>query len=123
MNQRDLSVWLVPILAMLAIYFPVASSRSPEVGANGSALQSVGPLSKSRANGQHSSAARLLSFYLGGDSRDLQKRLSDHDIRFLIATVPDPTDSALGHLFDAHVAAIQRAAEAAEYVLDRFELP
>jgi hypothetical protein len=41
----------------------------------------------------------------------------------LIATVPDPIDSSLGYLFDRYLVSIQRAMEAADYVLDRFELP
>jgi hypothetical protein len=45
------------------------------------------------------------------------------EIRFLIATVPDPIDTPFGYLFDQYVEALQRAAEAADYVIDRRWLP
>ena len=49
--------------------------------------------------------------------------LTGYSIRFLIATVPDPADSGLGYLFDQTMAAIQRALEMEEYVIDRAWLP
>lgn len=42
---------------------------------------------------------------------------------FLIATVPDPVVSRLDYTFDRYVDALQRAVEAADYRLDRFDLP
>jgi hypothetical protein len=49
--------------------------------------------------------------------------LEPSDLRILLATVPDPMDSGLAHLFDRQVASIQRALERSGYVLDRFNLP
>jgi hypothetical protein len=49
--------------------------------------------------------------------------LDEYSIRFLIATVPDPTDSGFGYLFDQVVEAVQRALEVDNYVLDRGWLP
>ena len=44
---------------------------------------------------------------------------ADYKIEYLIATVPDPKDSRLDHLFDRNLDAIQRAIEAADYTFDR----
>jgi hypothetical protein len=45
------------------------------------------------------------------------------DIRFLIATVPDPIDTPFGYLCDQYIEAMQRAAERARYIFDRKWLP
>jgi len=42
---------------------------------------------------------------------------------FVVMTVPDPVDAHTGWQFDPLVEAVQRAAEAAHYALDRFALP
>ncbi len=47
----------------------------------------------------------------------------DYDVDFLITTLADPTDSGLHHIFDQHIAAIQRAAETADYILEGRYLP
>src|SRR5262249_3955453 len=44
-------------------------------------------------------------------------------VQILIATIPDPVDSSLAYLFDRHLGALERAAETAGYILDRFDLP
>lgn len=46
-----------------------------------------------------------------------------YPVEFLIATVPDPLDSAVGWQFDERVSAIKQAAEESAHVLDRFWLP
>lgn len=43
--------------------------------------------------------------------------------RYLIACVPDPQDSSSGYRFDSLIDAIQRAAEAQDFVLDRYYFP
>ncbi|HXB55415.1 MAG TPA: hypothetical protein VN461_11565 [Vicinamibacteria bacterium] len=45
------------------------------------------------------------------------------DVRFLIATLPDPIDSHAGWLFDPLLDAIQSATAASGYVLDRYSVP
>ena len=52
-----------------------------------------------------------------------QHRAGALDLRFLVATVPDPLDSALGYQFDRAADALERAVEAYGYVRDRFWLP
>ncbi len=44
-------------------------------------------------------------------------------VQFLIATVPDPTDSGFGYMFDQVVEAVQRALEMSGYVIDHAWLP
>jgi hypothetical protein len=51
------------------------------------------------------------------------KDLNKLNIEYLVATVPDPKDSRLDHLFDRYLDAIRRAVEAADYTLDRYWLP
>lgn len=45
------------------------------------------------------------------------------DMKFMVATVPDPIDSHVGWQFDPVIDAIQRAFEAERFVLDRFYFP
>jgi hypothetical protein len=44
-------------------------------------------------------------------------------LQFIIATVPDPIDSRLGHTFDRNLDVLQRSLSASKYNLDRFWLP
>src|SRR5262249_1602956 len=45
------------------------------------------------------------------------------EIKFLVATVPDPKDTRLDHQFDRGLDAIRRGIEVAGYTFDRFWLP
>jgi hypothetical protein len=45
------------------------------------------------------------------------------NLKFLIATVPDPIDSGLPHSFDRFIAAIQTAAQTQPYFMSDFDLP
>jgi hypothetical protein len=55
---------------------------------------------------------------------ELREGLHGYKTEFLIATVPDPIDSAYGYAFDQVVDAIQRAVEKKDgYILDRCWLP
>jgi hypothetical protein len=45
------------------------------------------------------------------------------EIKYLIATVPDPKDTRLDHQFDRALDAIRRALESADYTFDRYWLP
>jgi hypothetical protein len=54
----------------------------------------------------------------------LRDQIHGYKTEFLIATVPDPIDSAYGHAFDQVVDALQRAIEKKDgYILDRCWLP
>ncbi|HXI27694.1 MAG TPA: hypothetical protein VNG89_04715 [Vicinamibacterales bacterium] len=83
--------------------------------------------------GARASFESLLVEFLESDSVDVRaaavrKRFADHrddpiEVEFLIATVPDPIDSNARWTFDPIVTAIQQAAAASDYVLDRFYIP
>jgi hypothetical protein len=124
MNNRDWGIYLIPFLAALAIYFPLASGNKPPVTISAPSSE-PGEAQFSRKSGKANmpvGAAALLAQFLGKDNvvaEDFEK----HDLDFLIATVPDPIDSSLGYMFDRHVSAIQLAGQAAGYVPDRFDLP
>ncbi len=120
MANRDFGIWFLPILAALAFYYPSASGKQaapPSNEISSAAQPSSAPTIPPEAS--NDSAQRLIRAYTGAGSDSAVPGMAD----FIIATVPDPLDSSLSHLFDRHVGAIQRAMEAADYVLDRFELP
>jgi hypothetical protein len=124
LNSRDYSLWLVPLLAALAVYFPIAGGRPAESIPTASVLQAKGQSAKSKTTERNNSAEKLLASFFGVEqSSDVSKKLPGYELTFIVATMPDPIDSGLGHLFNVHLAAIERAAEAMEYVLDRFEIP
>jgi hypothetical protein len=124
MNNRDYGVWLIPILAALAVYFPMYSGSPPEssVSARIAAPAPQGMGAKEK-NGTQGSGEILLRQFLCADLAAQSDCGAARDVRILLATVSDPMDSGLAHLFDRQVAAIQRALERAGYVLDRFTLP
>ncbi len=124
MNNRDYGLWLIPFLAVLAISYPLPSGKQPS-GVVSPPFTSSQPIQSSDQNQVALSkytAESLIRAYTGqGNEGNIT--LPSNSVEFLIATVPDPRDSSLAHLFDENLAAIERAMEAADYVLDRFELP
>src|SRR5215475_10836561 len=124
MNNRDYSLWLIPLLAVIAISYPLPSAKqSPTVVSSLSTTpQPIQSSGKGRATVSKYTAEGLIRAYTGqGNEGDIF--LPPNSLEFLIATVPDPLDSSLAHIFDENLAAIERAMGAADYVLDRFELP
>jgi hypothetical protein len=131
MGKSDTS-FLLPLLALVAVVLPFSINfrsqtppagqqvrATPESGAPGAANLPATELA------QHS-AAKLVANYL-----DLQPGMGewpDNDPRrqyaldFIVATIPDPVDSRLPYFFDSFLDSIQRACEAAGYVLDSFDL-
>ncbi len=71
----------------------------------------------------------LVRYFLGlpkDDKKPLGKfdNRSQTEVEFLIATLPDPVDSGLPHLFDRRLSSIQRALQQAGYFpTGRFHLP
>jgi hypothetical protein len=179
MKNINMSNLLVPLLAVLAIYFPLSitlSSSGEHSSAASLPAQVVELLSTPRptptptpATDQSPAlgeAARLLCDFFGlkpekaqdaegknggqekaqpNDLRDFESEklkgdycriktigdlsrterlaLSDYTIEYLIATVPDPIDSRLDHMFDRNLNAIERAIEVSGYAFDRHWLP
>jgi len=124
MNNRDYGLWLIPFLAVLAISYPLPSGKQPSgsVSTPFTSSQPIQSSDKSQVVVSKYTAESVIRAYTGqGNEGNIA--LSSNSVEFLIATVPDPRDSSLAHLFDENLAAIERAMEAAEYTLDRFELP
>jgi len=134
MGRRGHSIILIPFLAAAAAIHPLTLyRREPAL-----ALASQSPKAFSRepepgkGSGEKTeearryTAKRIISQFLGtlpdGEWPDGDPR-SKYRIYFLIATVPDPIESRLPIFFDRFLGSIQRAAERAGYVLDRFDLP
>ncbi len=53
----------------------------------------------------------------------VKRRAGDKRVQFVIALMPDYVDSNSAWMFDSYLDAVQRAAGAAGFVLDRFHLP
>ncbi len=68
--------------------------------------------------GDYCRAKSFLDLNRGG-----QPASGKYKFEYLIATVPDPKDSRLYHLFDRYQDAIQRAIGEADYTFDRYWLP
>jgi hypothetical protein len=123
MNNRDYGVWLIPILAALVVYSPMYSGSPPEGSVPARvAAPTAGEAAKEKKETKASGEILLRQFFCA-DLTTQAGCLEPSDLRILLATVPDPMDSGLAHLFDRQVASIQRALERSGYVLDRFNLP
>jgi hypothetical protein len=55
--------------------------------------------------------------------REMAKKSEQTDLKFLIATVPDPIDSRFAYRFDGMLDAIEDAVESQSWALDHFWLP
>jgi hypothetical protein len=123
-ENRNTSTFLLPLIALLAILYPVATTlRSPSQGNSRpdkavSAKSQTSAKDRSRIEPAHD-ALGFVRDYFGPD----HDAASEYTIEFLTVLVPDPIDSRLPYLFDSFIDSIQRAAGAAGYVLDRFDFP
>jgi hypothetical protein len=145
MNRRNNSTLLLPLMAILALAYPVAigpRQSSPSVSTGSKVLHFAAPeKEKPAAAGSPASAQpklvaphnakKILSEFVGAppDKQQLYHYPlqspgdTRYEVDFLIATIPDPIDSRLPYLFDRNLSSIERAVEADNYVLDRFDLP
>jgi hypothetical protein len=142
LDRRGTSVLLIPLLGFLALLYPIAIQRPS--GGQGS----TGQRSKATRTGTQTSGKKggkvvwhgdrlILDEFLGPlpraegytqEERNVQvwpnnDRRQNLTLGFIVATVPDPTDSGLPYLFDRFMSSIQAAIAADDYVLDRFNLP
>ncbi len=136
MKNPNLPTILIPLLAALAIYFPLAGvttesanqQQQPQQRASSASSKSETPPPPRKL--EQDEAARLLGDFFGLNRLPSESKQAIYggsgekfQVETLIATVPDPKDSRLDYLFDHHLDAIQRAIEAAGFVLDRHSLP
>ena len=113
MNNRDFGVFLIPILAALAIVLPLSTGTKPPVTVSTPiAEQNAQPAPKQEEPAPLRGAKKLLREFLGKKALE-SNDLAGYELKFIIATLPDPIDSSLGYMFDRHVSAIQLAGQAA----------
>ena len=141
MARRGTSVLLIPFLGFLALMYPMATERGTSPAEGGTAQQtkataSPGEMQNSGGENPWHHDREMLDDFLGslpggrgssqlhteetwppGDPRN------SYEIRFLVATVPDPIDSGLPYLFDRFMSSIQAAVAQDDYVLDSFDMP
>lgn len=137
MDKSNTPTFLIPVLALLALAFPLAMNLRPPGASSGQSSQSSKVETQKPKEGsekgkepsppQHS-AAMLIEHFLHSDSdRNAGWTVGDprnkYSLDFIIATVPDPVDSRFAYFFDSAIDSIQRAFESDSYVLDRFDLP
>jgi hypothetical protein len=122
---------LLPLLAFMAMILPFAVNLQP-FKADTSSRQSERStfreehVMKGESELPAHSAAKLVSdyFYVQPDAPEwtADDPRKGYSLEVIVATVPDPIDSRLPYFFDCFLDSIQRASEAAEYVLDSFDL-
>ena len=130
LNRRGNSALLVPLFAAMAIFYP-----------SGDHLTTPEPSHASGSQAQHeaSTAHRATSPKWSGGRKEVREFLGLPDtgeplwaadnsrqnaqVEFLIATLPDPIDSGLPHMFDRMLGSIQAALQAHGYLLSTFDLP
>jgi hypothetical protein len=133
LNRRGNSVLLVPLIAALALFYPAASRRatleSSQLSGSQTEPQSVPETRPATPEEEWSGGRKLVRYFLGlpksgerpwgaDDSRN------NTQVEFLIATLPDPVDSALPHMFDRRLDSIQAALQQMGYLpTGRFRLP
>ncbi|HKW32221.1 MAG TPA: hypothetical protein VJN92_04400 [Candidatus Acidoferrum sp.] len=140
MSQRSTPALLIPLAAVLAVVFPFAfgfrqspvSQQQEEPKPRRAVTQrqeakEPGKDKKKLTPEKHDANKILGEFFGVKDYRTALWPDSDfrskYTVHFLIATIPDPIDSRLPYLFDRFLGSMQRAAEADNLVLDRFDLP
>jgi hypothetical protein len=145
MNRRNSSTLLLPLMAILALVYPVAIAprqSTPSASIGSKVLHSAAQEKKKPAATESPASAqpkmvvphdakKILSEFLGAppDKQQLYHYPlqspgdTKYEVDFLIATIPDPIDSRLPYLFDRNLSSMERAVEADNYVLDRFDLP
>src|SRR6185503_15264142 len=118
----------VPLIALMAWLVPATGSsvREPDAQAAGAPRQTLATEPVPRTAGD------LLRDYgtvppVPGSATSAGQAASTGTLKAekcLIATLPDPIDAAnLNYTYDRYLDAIQRALEAVDYVLDRFDVP
>lgn len=132
MDSRRLTPLLFTVLAALALLYPkTAASRA--LG-NDSASAAITPGTQAEspegrpAKLDFPTAKDLVAQFLFASGGNQAASSSDseepaYDIKFLIATVPDPISSRLPRFFDSFIESLENAAQASGYTIDRFALP
>ncbi len=144
MKDFHLSTTLIPLVALLALAFPVATTLLPTTKP-----ATPTPTDTSRAGntigGQVQSSKLPITLKPSLNAKALVCEFSTspkeaclpcwqgndcnpelgaiRQIETLIATIPDPKDSNFDYVFDQYLESIQRALETVGYTFDRYDLP
>ncbi len=118
-----MSRFLIPLAALVAVFYPLSSIQQPTPASSSTTTIVASQAEQSDVAKKTKYDAETLVEEYWGTTDQIGLGQAPLDVQFLIATVPDPLDSSLGYLFDRHLGSLERAAETAGYVLDRFELP
>lgn len=125
MKRRDASFFLLPLIAAMVFY----PGGSPRVSTGSSEI--VGSQDKPHPNTQPSQPAewergrRAVKWFFNppfGSKWEKDPR-DKATVKFLIATVPDPVDSGLPHVYDRYMGSILAAVNSQSYFLSKFDLP
>jgi hypothetical protein len=130
-KDRNLGALAVVVLALTGLAAaPFALTR--EGSAEGNEKPAAAAAGARSAEPAPDTVGPLLAdFLLPGEQRDARTTAGSVDalrargvvVRALVVTVPDPVDSILDYGFDRALDALQRAARADGYLLDRYFLP
>lgn len=135
MNQRGTAILLIPLLAVLALFYPVTTHQTSlgPTSEGPTRQSSTEPTPQEKAqSGENDEkwqgGRKLVRDFLGISPNDNQPRPKDdrrskNRIGFLVATVPDPIDSGLPYEFDRLLDSIQAALQSRDYILFQFKLP
>jgi len=149
MERNTPNVLLIPLLAVLALFFPLMNmlptltSQTPGASSTGPNQPELTPSPSTDTGSLPDSgiAVNLLCDFFSseppppvpgsapktrgrsGDYCHISEKLAGYTLETLIATVPDPRDSRLDYFFDRSLEAIQRAVADAGYLFDRHSLP
>jgi len=136
LDRGGASVFLLPLLAVMALFYPLALRKGAFEPKPGFRIPSGEKAPKEATAGQKAkdewSRGRMAVrgfFNMPLDpSKKSQWRSPDNPLKgatlnFLIMTVPDPIDSGLPHVFDRYVGALRQALQTQPYFLSRFDLP
>jgi hypothetical protein len=130
-NRRGASVLLIPLLAAMALFYPVATPKN-SLGLTQTLGSSAreNSTNKTKSGEWQGGLAAVQRFFVTADDKEgrslWQKDLDPRQnasLKFLIVTVPDPVDSGLPHVYDRYMAAIQAAVQTQSYFLSKFDLP
>jgi len=124
-KRRDASFFLLPLIAAMVFY----PGGSPRVSTGSAEI--VGSQDKPRPNSQPKAPVEwergrqaVRWFFNPPYGAKWEKDPRDKaTVKFLIATVPDPVDSGLPHVYDRYMGSILAAVNSQPYFLSKFDLP
>lgn len=134
-DRSRTSVLYIPLLAALAMLYPVVGRRSgsnsePALAFPSGSNQPANAVTEEKEWSRGRTAVRRFFSPLIGKKNESKPTsnsavLDAASLNFLVVTIPDPNDSGLPHAFDRYMTSIRMALQAPpqSYFLNRFSLP